>query len=67
MFLFVKKILKRILRNIFQSRNYFILLQLSQDLLERESFGPLPCMRNYFLWDFYQTIYYDDNFVNNKV
>ena len=47
MFLFVKKILKRILRNIFQSRNCFTLLQLSQDLLERESFGPLPCMRNY--------------------
>ena len=30
-------------------------------MFERESFRPLKCMRNYFLRDFYQTFYYEDN------
>ena len=46
---------------------YFILLQLSQDFFEREPFGLSPCVRNYFLRDLYQSIYYVDNFENDKV
>ena len=36
-------------------------------MFERESFRPSNCMRNYFLRDLYQTFYYEDNFVHNKI
>lgn len=36
-------------------------------LFEREPFGPSHCMRMYFLRDFYQAIYYEENVDNNKV